>query len=131
MRKYIAEFIGTFFLVLTVGATVLPGPAAARVPPLPRWPSVLRLMIMVYAGGHISGGHFNPAVTLAVFTRGKLDVKEVFPYWIAQFLAAMTAAMAAMFVIGQNRRSPDGRSKASRRRSWPSFFSRSRWPMWC
>jgi aquaporin Z len=96
MRKYIAEFIGTFFLVFTVGATVLGGSPLA---PLAIGAS---LMVMVYAGGHISGGHFNPAVTLAVFTRGKLDVKEVFPYWIAQFLAAAVAAFAAMFVIGKS-----------------------------
>ena len=95
MRKYIAEFIGTFFLVLTVGTTVLGGSALA---PLAIGAS---LMIMVYAGGHISGGHFNPAVTLAVFIRGKLDAKEVFPYWIAQFLAAVAAGCAAMFIIGK------------------------------
>jgi aquaporin Z len=96
MRKYIAEFIGTFFLVFTVGATVLGGSPLA---PLAIGAS---LMIMVYAGGHVSGGHFNPAVTLAVFTRGKLDAKEVFPYWIAQLLAAAAAAMAAMFIIGKS-----------------------------
>lgn len=96
MRKYIAEFIGTFFLVLTVGTTVLGGSPLA---PLAIGAS---LMIMVYAGGHVSGGHFNPAVTLAVFTRGKLDAREVFPYWVAQFLAATAAAGAAMFLIGKS-----------------------------
>jgi aquaporin Z len=96
MRKYIAEFIGTFFLVLTVGTTVLGNSALA---PLAIGAS---LMIMVYAGGHISGGHFNPAVTLAVFTRGKLDAKEVIPYWIAQILAAFAAAGTAMFLTGKS-----------------------------
>jgi aquaporin Z len=96
MRKYIAEFIGTFFLVLTVGTTVLGGTPLA---PLAIGAS---LMIMVYAGGHISGGHFNPAVTLAVFTRGKLDAREVFPYWVAQLLAAVAAAYVAMFLTGKS-----------------------------
>jgi aquaporin Z len=65
MKKYIAEFIGTFFLVLTVGCTIIPG-VAGVIAPLAIGGA---LMMMVYAGGHISGGHFNPAVTLAVFVR--------------------------------------------------------------
>ena len=60
------------------------------------------LMIMVYAGGHISGGHFNPAVTLAVFMRGKLDAREVFPYWTAQVAAGIAAALVAMFLVGKS-----------------------------
>ena len=50
------------------------------------------LMVMVFAGGHVSGGHFNPAVTLAVWIRGKCDTKDVVPYWIAQIAAAFVAA---------------------------------------
>jgi len=61
MKKYITEFIGTFFLVLTIGLTVNGG--AGTMAPLAIGAA---LMIMVYAGGHISGGHYNPAVTLAV-----------------------------------------------------------------
>jgi aquaporin Z len=49
-------------------------------------------MVMVFAGGHISGGHFNPAVTLAVWIRGKCHTKDLVPYWIAQILAAFVAA---------------------------------------
>jgi aquaporin Z len=88
MRKYIAEFIGTFFLVLTIGCTVIPG-AAGVIPPLAIGAA---LMVMIFAGGHISGAHFNPAVTLAVFVRGRCDAKDVVPYWIAQVLAAAGAA---------------------------------------
>ena len=63
MKKYLTEFIGTFFLVLTIGLTVLPlAPLAIG----------SALMVMVYMGGHISGAHYNPAVTLAVFMRGKI-----------------------------------------------------------
>ena len=51
------------------------------------------LMVMIFAGGHISGGHFNPAVTLAVTLRGKAEPKDLVPYWIAQFAAGAVAAL--------------------------------------
>ena len=98
MRKYIAEFIGTFFLVLTIGCTVIPG-AAGVIPPLAIGAA---LMVMVFAGGHISGAHFNPAITLAVFMRGRCDAKDVVPYWIAQLAAAVAAAFVAMFLVGKS-----------------------------
>ena len=73
-RKYIAEFIGTFFLVLTIGMTVLkPGDAGSFAPIA----IGSALMIMVYAGGHVSGGHFNPMVTLAVWLRGRCPTADV------------------------------------------------------
>ena len=97
MKKYIAEFIGTFFLVLTVGCTIIPG-AAGVIAPLAIGAA---LMVMVYAGGHISGGHFNPAVTLAVFTRGRCESKDVIPYWVAQLLAGAAAALIAVFLVGK------------------------------
>jgi aquaporin Z len=58
------------------------------------------LMVMVYAGGHISGGHYNPAVTLAATVRGRHPATEVVPYWIAQILGAVLAAFVAMFLTG-------------------------------
>jgi aquaporin Z len=88
MKKYLVEFIGTFFLVFTVGMTVIP-PGAGILAPVAIGAS---LMVMVFAGGHVSGGHFNPAVTLAVWIRGKCDTKDVVPYWIAQIAAAFVAA---------------------------------------
>ncbi len=88
MKKYIVEFIGTFFLVFTVGSTVI-SPGAGALAPLAIGAS---LMVMVFAGGHVSGGHFNPAVTLAVWLRGKCDILDVVPYWIAQIAAAFVAA---------------------------------------
>ncbi len=97
MNKYIAEFIGTFFLVLTIGCTA--GIADKVVPPLAIGAA---LMVMVFANGHISGAHFNPAVTLAVFIRGKCDAKDVVPYWIAQLAAGIAAAFVAMFLVGKN-----------------------------
>ena len=98
MKKYIAEFIGTFFLVLTIGCTVIPG-AAGVIPPLAIGAA---LMVMVFAGGHISGAHFNPAVTLAVFIRGRCPAKDVVPYWIAQLAAAVAAAFVAMLLVGKS-----------------------------
>ena len=97
MKKYVTEFIGTFFLVLTIGCTVLAGQAGV-IPPLAIGAA---LMVMIFAGGHISGAHYNPAVTLAVFLRGKCDAKEVFPYWVSQLLGAAAAAAAATFLTGK------------------------------
>ncbi len=88
MKKYLVEFIGTFFLVFTVGSTVI-APGAGALTPLAIGAS---LMVMVFAGGHISGGHYNPAVTLAVWIRGKCDTKDVIPYWLVQIAAAFVAA---------------------------------------
>ena len=98
MNKYIAEFIGTFFLVLTVGCTVIPA-ATGVIAPLAIGAA---LMVMVYAGGHVSGGHFNPAVTLAVFIRGRCEAKDVIPYWVAQLVAAVAAALVAVFLVGKS-----------------------------
>jgi aquaporin Z len=89
MRKLVTEFIGTFFLVFTVGMTVL-SPGAGQFAPLAIG-SVLA--IMIFAGGHISGGHYNPAVTLGVWLRGKASASEAVGYWIAQLLAGTVAAL--------------------------------------
>jgi aquaporin Z len=93
MRKYLAEFIGTFFLVLTFGSTVLAG--------LPYAPLAIGavFMVMVYAGGHISGGHYNPAISLAAFLRGRLGGEDLLPYWIAQLAAGLVAALLAKFLV--------------------------------
>lgn len=97
MRKYITEFIGTFFLVLTIGCTVIAG-ATGVIPPLAIGAA---LMVMIYAGGHVSGGHYNPAVTLAVWIRGRCETKDVLPYWVAQVLAAIVAGSVAVFLVGK------------------------------
>ena len=88
MKKLIVEFIGTFFLVFTVGSVVTQTNAV-----LGALAIGASLMVMVYAGGHISGGHYNPAVTLGVWLRGKCDAKDVVPYWITQLVAALVAAL--------------------------------------
>jgi aquaporin Z len=96
VNKYIAEFIGTFFLVLTIGCTVI-GASAGALAPLAIGSA---LMVMIFAGGHVSGGHFNPAVTLGVWLRGKCEAKDVVPYMIFQIIGALLAAFAVKFLKG-------------------------------
>lgn len=95
MVKYLTEFIGTLFLVLTVGLTVIGGSPMA---PLAIGAS---LMIMVYMGGHISGGHFNPAVSLAAAMRGKLPGTDLVPYMVAQLLGAIVASLLVYVIMGR------------------------------
>ncbi len=94
MNKYITEMIGTFFLVLTVGLTVIGG-GAGVIPPLAIGSA---LMVMVFAGGHISGGHYNPAVTLGVWMRGRCATRDVVPYVGFQLLGAILAALVTRFL---------------------------------
>jgi aquaporin Z len=92
---YATEVVGTYFLVLTVGLTSLSQTPFA---PLAIGCS---LMIMVYMGGHVSGAHYNPAVTLAVWMRGKLPSGDVVPYWIAQLIGAVLAALTVLYLTGK------------------------------
>jgi aquaporin Z len=94
IKKYLVEFIGTFFLVLTVGCTLL-SKAPGVIPPLAIGSA---LMVMVFAGGHISGGHYNPAVTLAVWIRGKCPTFDVPFYMVAQLIGAAMAASIAILI---------------------------------
>ena len=86
-RKLVVEFIGTFFLVFTVGATV------RTATPLAPLAIGAVLMVMVYAGGHISGGHYNPAVTVAALVRGRIGAGDAIGYWTAQLAAGLLAAV--------------------------------------
>jgi aquaporin Z len=95
--KYLVEFIGTFFLVATIGFTVLEPGGAKEMAPLAIGSA---LMVMIFAGGHVSGAHYNPAVTLAVCLRGKCPQADVVPYWIAQVLGACLAAAVVLFMKG-------------------------------
>jgi aquaporin Z len=96
MKKYLVEFIGTFFLVFTIGMSVL-DPSAGALAPLAIGSA---LMIMVYAGGHVSGGHYNPAVTLAVWLRGRCPTADVLAYWVSQIIGAIAAASLALYLKG-------------------------------
>lgn len=103
MKKYLVEFIGTFFLVLTVGMTVI-DPNSTQFAPLAIGSA---LMIMVYAGGHVSGGHYNPAVTVAVWLRGRCPAADVIPYIGAQLAAGAVAALVVMALKGDPPMKPD------------------------
>lgn len=94
MNKLIVEFIGTFFLVLTIGLSVIGG-AGSFAP----FAIAAGLMVMIYAGGHVSGAHYNPAVTIAVLLRGRATPKEVGPYWLAQIVGAVLAALAVKALL--------------------------------
>ncbi|MCU1677812.1 MAG: porin [Frankiales bacterium] len=98
-QKLFVEFIGTFFLVFTVGMAVTTAPKGLA--PLAIGSS---LMVMIFAGGHISGAHFNPAVSLAVFVRGKLPSNELIAYWGAQIVGALAASVVFLIIQGN----PDG-----------------------
>jgi aquaporin Z len=94
MRKYITEFIGTFFLVLIIGMVVIGGKGDFA-------PLAIGavLMVMIFAGGHISGGHYNPAVTFAVLLRGRIKVADAIGYWIVQLAGAGIAYLAVMYLL--------------------------------
>ena len=96
MTKYLTELIGTFFLVLTIGCTVIAG-GPHVVPPLAIGAA---LMVMIFAGGHVSGAHYNPAVTLGVWMRGRCPSTDVAPYWISQIVGALAAAFVTKFMVG-------------------------------
>ena len=96
MRKYATEFIGTFFLVFTIVTAVLGGS------PLAPLAIGVSLTAMIFAGGHISGAHYNPAVTLAVWIRGKISARDVPGYVAAQVGGAVAAAAIAHFIMAKD-----------------------------
>ncbi|MGB0877852.1 MAG: MIP/aquaporin family protein [Mycobacterium sp.] len=91
--RCLAEGIGTLFLVFTVGASVRNGSVLA--------PLAIGavLMAMIYAGGHISGGHYNPAVTVAALVRGRIELRDAVGYWIAQFVGGLLGAGAVLIAV--------------------------------
>jgi aquaporin Z len=95
-RSLIVEFIGTFFLVFTIGMVVIE-PGAGAMAPLAIGAA---LMAMIFAGGHISGAHYNPAVSLALLVRGRVSPTELVAYIVAQVLAAAVAGGLVLFMKG-------------------------------
>ncbi|MEI6474276.1 MAG: aquaporin [Planctomycetota bacterium] len=96
MKKYLVEFIGTFIFVLTIGMTVV-SPGAGNFAPIAIGSA---LMIMVFAGGHVSGGHYNPAVTIAVWLRGRCAARDVPGYIVSQVLGAFAASAVVLHLKG-------------------------------
>ena len=99
LKKYFVELIGAFFLMFTVGSAVaLRGDGV-----IPAISIGFVLMVLVYAGGHVSGGHYNPAVSLAAAIRGALGWKQLLPYWLAQ----IAGGAAASYLVLQFVKLPD------------------------
>ena len=100
--KLMAEFFGTFWLVLGgCGSAVL---AAGVADVGIGWLGVsfafgLTVLTMAYTVGHISGGHFNPAVSLGLMIGGRFPAKDLLPYWVAQVLGAIAAAVALYVIV--------------------------------
>ena len=100
-QKLTTEFIGTFFLSLTICTAAVYGSAGEYAP----FGIAATLMVMIYAGGHISGAHYNPAVTVSIYLRGACEKDEVVPYIASQVIAAVSAA-----IIVENLLFPDALS---------------------
>mgnify|MGYP001795047984 FL=1 len=101
-NKLLAECFGTFWLVLGgCGSAVL---AAGVADVGIGWAGVslafgLTVLTMAYAVGHISGGHFNPAVSLGLMVAGRFESKLLIPYWIAQVVGAILAAIVLYLIV--------------------------------
>ena len=94
-QKLIAEFIGTFFLALTICTAAVHGSAGDYAP----FAIAATLMVMIYGVGYISGAHFNPAVTVAVWLRGACEKDDVAPYIAVQIIAGALAAIASENIL--------------------------------
>lgn len=101
LKRMIAEFIGSFFLALALGAMVMTGKGDLG-------PAVvgITLMVMVFAGGHISGGHFNPAVTFGVWLNRGMPTYRVIPYFLAQCAGALVAASVSLWLFPGGKAAP-------------------------
>ncbi len=96
MKNYIVEFIGTFFLVLVIGLVVSQGNPLAAVA------IGAILVVLVYMGGHISGAHYNPAVTLACLMRGAIGGKDAAIYMLSQVIGAVAGAATSAALVGKS-----------------------------
>ena len=102
-QKLTTEFIGTFFLSLTICTAAVYGSAGDYAP----FGIAATLMVMIYAGGHISGAHYNPAVTVSIYLRGACEKDEVLPYIFSQVIAAVSAAIIVESLLFPDALSPE------------------------
>ena len=102
-QKLTTEFIGTFFLSLTICTAAVYGSAGEYAP----FGIAATLMVMIYAGGHISGAHYNPAVTVSIYLRGACEKEEVLPYIASQVIAAVSAAIVVETLLFPDSLSPE------------------------
>ena len=99
MKRYIIEFIGTFFLVLVIGMVSYQGALFGNPQLLAPVGIGCILMVMVYMGGNVSGAHYNPAVTLAILMRGKISSGDAVKYMLVQLLGAFAAALTFYMIF--------------------------------
>lgn len=92
MRKYVTEILGTFFLVFAIGCCSLFGSNTFAA-------AALILAAFIYAGAPISGAHYNPAVTLGIWLRGRLETFHVIPYMLSQAIGGILAALVVRSLI--------------------------------
>jgi aquaporin Z len=94
VKRYVTEVVGTFFFVFAIGMTAVNGTEMA--------PLAIgsMLMVMVYMGGHVSGAHYNPSVSIALMMRGALDSKDLVPYIVSQLVGGTLAAILVMVITG-------------------------------
>ena len=102
-QKLTTEFIGTFFLSLTICTAAVYGSAGDYAP----FGIAATLLVMIYAGGHISGAHYNPAVTVSIYLRGACEKDEVLPYIVSQVIAAVSAAIIVESLLFPDALSPE------------------------
>jgi aquaporin Z len=101
-RKLVVEFVGMFLFMFTVGMATNTAGAGALAP----LAIGSGLMVMVFAGGHVSGAHFNPAVSTAVFLRGRMASNEFVAYVVTQGVAAVLAGLVVRYVGGSQVHTP-------------------------
>ena len=102
-QKLTTEFIGTFFLSLTICTAAVYGSAGDYAP----FGIAATLMVMIYAGGYISGAHYNPAVTVSIYLRGACEKDEVLPYIASQVIAAISSAIVVESLLFPDALSPE------------------------
>ena len=103
LRNYLAELLGTFTLVF-IGSLSLLAAVDTQAPFVitVAFGFGLALLAGLYAFGEISGGHFNPAVSLAMFLSGRLELPTMIGYWISQLVGAILASLAVLVAFGQD-----------------------------
>ncbi|HXH97362.1 MAG TPA: aquaporin [Gaiellaceae bacterium] len=102
-RVYVAELLGTFVLVFG-GATAIVGAGRSDIPALIIAPFAFGLALLagLYAFGEVSGGHFNPAVSLAMFLDKRLSSTDLIGYWVSQFIGAVLAGLVLLLATDKH-----------------------------
>lgn len=102
INKYLAELIGTFILVLFGSMAILGAGGIGTLLLTVPFGFGLGLLAAIYAVGHVSGGHFNPAVTLAMFLDKRTSGVDLLGYWLSQFAGGLLASMVLLAVVGRD-----------------------------